>query len=405
MNEILKKLPDETDGQYIWRIGAAKADGRIEETWEEINPTINTQLGFQEEDWRDCSVWRKRYRSYLEAYEQVFKKDGFSEKQIGGLEEQINELYKVKKQVQDQRRELRNLLTPEARFDNLTEKLIESANYLCEIKPLYFDDCITDVGDSEAVICLADWHYGMTTDNIWNKYNTDICRQRVSKFVSKAVKYLQRHNVKSAHVMLLGDAAHGAIHTGCRVASEENVCDQIMNVSEIIAEAINELSSYVPEINVYAAYGNHLRTVQNKNDSIHSDNMEKLIPWWLEQRLQNNDRVNIIKSDYYEFLYLNVCGYNIVGAHGDLEKFKQFGLIVNTLFTKKYGLTIDYTISADKHHIEEFEQMGIESVLIRSLCGTDDHANNGRLYSAPGQTLMVFSPSEGRECTYNIKLD
>ena len=405
MNEILKKLPDETDGQYIWRIGAAKADGRIEETWEEINPTINTQLGFQEEDWRDCSVWRKRYRSYLEAYEQVFKKDGFSEKQIGGLEEQINELYKVKKQVQDQRRELRNLLTPEARFDNLTEKLIESANYLCEIKPLNFNDYISDVGNSEAVIAFADWHYGMTTDNIWNKYNTDICRQRVSKFVSKAVKYLQRHNVKAAHVMLLGDAAHGAIHTGCRVASEENVCDQIMNVSEIIAEAINELSSYVPEINVYAAYGNHLRTVQNKNDSIHSDNMEKLIPWWLEQRLQNNERVNIIKSDYYEFLYLNVCGYNIVGAHGDLEKFKQFGLIVNTLFTKKYGLTIDYTISADKHHIEEFEQMGIESVLIRSLCGTDDHANNGRLYSAPGQTLMVFSPSEGRECTYNIKLD
>ena len=133
--------------------------------------------------------------------------------------------------------------------------------------------------------------------------------------------------------------------------------------------------------------------------------MEKLIPWWLEQRLQNNSRVNIIRSDYYEFLYLNVCGYNIVGAHGDLERFKQFGLIVNTLFTKKYGMTIDYTISADKHHIEEFEQIGIESILIRSLCGTDAHANNGRLYSDPGQTLMIFSPEEGRECTYNIKLD
>lgn len=405
MNEILKKLPTETDGQYIWRIGAAKADGRIEETWEEINPIINTQLGFQEEDWRDCSVWRKRYRSYLEAYEQVFKKDNFSENRASELDEQIGELYKIKKQIQDQRRELRNLLTPEARFDNLTEKLIESANNLCEIKPLHFNDCVADVGNSEAVISFADWHYGMTTDNIWNKYNTTICRQRVSKFVAKAIKYLQRHNVKTVHVMLLGDAAHGAIHTGCRVASEENVCDQIMQVSEIIAEAISELSSYTQEVNVYAAYGNHLRTIQNKNDSIHSDNMEKLIPWWLEQRLKSNSRVNIIRSDYYEFLYLNVCGYSIVGAHGDLEKFKQFGLIVNTLFTKKYGLTIDYTVSADKHHIEEFEQMGIESILIRSLCGTDDYANNGRLYSAPGQTLMIFSPDEGRECTYNIKLD
>lgn len=404
-NDILKKLSDENEAQYIWRIGAAKADGRIEETWEEINPTINSELGLAEDDWKDCSVYRKRYRSYLDAYESIFSKENFSQSRLSEIEEQTNELYKVKKQVQDQRRELRNLLTPEARFDNLTEKLVESANHLCEIKPLNFEDYVMDVGNSEAIVCMADWHYGMTTDNIWNKYNTDICRQRVSKFVSKTIHYLQRHKVKTAHVMLLGDAAHGAIHTGCRVSSEENVCDQIMQVSEIIAEAINELSSYVSEINVYAAYGNHLRTVQNKNDSIHSDNMEKLIPWWLEQRLQNNSRVNIIRSDYYEFLYLNVCGYNIVGAHGDLEKFKQFGLIVNTLFTKKYGLTIDYTISADKHHIEEFEQMGIESVLIRSLCGTDDHANNGRLYSAPGQTLMIFSPGEGRECTYNIKLD
>ena len=102
---------------------------------------------------------------------------------------------------------------------------------------------------------------------------------------------------------------------------------------------------------------------------------------------------------------MNVHGYNIVGAHGDLEKFKNFGLTVNTLFTKKYGTTIDYTISADKHHIEEFEQMGIESILVPSLCGNDSYSNNNRLYSAPGQTLMIFTPEEGRECTYNIKLD
>ena len=58
-------------------------------------------------------------------------------------------------------------------------------NYI--IKPLNFKDYILDVSDSEAVITFADWHYGMTTNNIWNKYNTDICRQRVSEFVSKKV--------------------------------------------------------------------------------------------------------------------------------------------------------------------------------------------------------------------------
>lgn len=400
MREELKKKPEENESQYIWRIGRAKDAGILEYTWGELSATLNTELGIPEEDWRGESAWRKRYRVMQQAYDDVFSKEQFNDE----FTEQIHELFKAKKQVQDQRREFRKLLTADARFENLTDKLIDSVNYLCKIKPLVFEDYVLNVTDREAVITWADWHYGMVTDNIWNQYNTDICRNRVETFVSKAIKYLQLHGVKTLHIMLLGDAAHGAIHTGVRVASEEDACDQLMQSSEIMAEAINELSSCVSEVNVYATYGNHLRTVQNKKDSIHSDNMEKIIPWWLEQRLKDNHKVNIIKSDYYEFIYLNVCGYNIVGAHGDLERFKQFGLTVNTLFTKKYGKTIDYTVSADKHHIEEFETMGIESILVRSLCGTDEYANNHRLYSSPGQTLMIFAPDEGRECTYNIKL-
>lgn len=404
MDQILQKRADENESQYIWRIGRAKDAGTLDATWEELSPTLNTELGIAEEDWRGESAWRKRYRVMQQAWDDVFSRQQFSESQSIEIDEKINELFKVKKQAQDQRRELRKLLTVDARFDNLTDKLMESVNHLCEIKPLNFEDYVINTSSSEAIIAWADWHYGMVTDNIWNQYNTDICRQRVASFVSKAINHIQQHGVKTLHIMLLGDAAHGSIHTGCRVASEEDACDQLMQSSELMAEAINELSSYVTEVNVYATYGNHLRTIQNKNDSIHSDNMEKLIPWWLEQRLQNNNRVNVVKSDYYEFIYLNVCGYNIVGAHGDLEKFKQFGLTVNTLFTKKYGKTIDYTVSADKHHIEEFETMGIESVLVRSLCGTDEYANNHRLYSEPGQTLMIFTPEDGRQCTYNIKL-
>jgi hypothetical protein len=404
MSDILKKLPEENEAQYIFRVGQAKDNGLIADTWETLSPILNTELGYDEEDWKGESAWRKRYRNYLEAYEKIFSKTQFTESRLSDIEEQTKELFKAKKQFEDQRRECRKLWTQEARFDHLIERMIESANHLCEVKPLMFDDYVINYDNNEAVICWADWHYGMVTDNIWNQYNTEICRDRVSEFVAKAITRLQIHRPKKLHIMLLGDAAHGSIHTSCRVASEENTCDQLMHVSEIMAEAINELSSYVSEVNVYATYGNHLRTIQSKNDNIHADNMEKIIPWWLEQRLQNNSRVNIIKSDYYEFIYLNVCGYNIVGAHGDLEKFKQFGLTVNTLFTKKYGKTIDYTVSADKHHIEEFEQMGIESILVRSLCGADEYSNNNRLYSAPGQTLMIFTPEEGRDGTYNIKL-
>jgi hypothetical protein len=226
----------------------------------------------------------------------------------------------------------------------------------------------------------------------------------VANLFDKVTAALKKHGIKTLHIALLGDFVNGAIHTGCRVASEESTCEQLMNVSEVLANFINAISAYVDEVNVYSTYGNHARTIQNKNDSIHADNMERVIPWWLKQRLKDNTKVDIVDSEYHEFIYFNVCGYNVVCSHGDLDQFKNLGVTVNSLFSKKYGKTIDYTFSGDKHHLEAFEQFGVESALVGSLCGTDEYANNKRLYSNPMQTLCIFTPEDGKLCTYNIKL-
>lgn len=322
------------------------------------------------------------------------------------LQAQKDEIYKEKRKLYDQRREYNKLLISEARSEHLSDELIKAANKLNEEKPLEFkNEWFPENTHREAVLNWADWHYGMVTDNIWNTYNTEICKNRVKKLVEITKEFLKTHKIDTLNILTLGDSAHGAIHVSCRVKSEEETCDQLMHVAELMAEAINELSTVVNCVKVYSCYGNHVRTIQNKKESSHSDNMEKIVPWWLRERLQGNIKVEIIESEYKEFTKINVLGYNICAVHGDLEKnFKQIGVIVNTIFSKKFGETIDYTISADKHHIEEFEQLGINSILVPSLCGTDDHANNARLYSEPAQTLMIFNDIYGRECIYHIPL-
>lgn len=393
-----KKLSEENENQYILRICSMKEQNNW--TWEDVAKILNDSLGHNYGE----SAYRKKFQSFnkmMEANENTF----FTEDEyLKKIREEKEELYKAKKQFQDQRREYNKILTMDARSDHLTEELISIAKSL-PIRGLNnFSDIPVVESGKEAILVLADWHYGEVSDNIWNKYNTDICKQRVQKLYEKTSQYLKYHRVEKLHIILLGDEIHGAIHSSCRVMSEENTCEQLIHVSEILAEFINELSSKVNHVDVYSTYGNHARTIQNKDDSIHSDNMERIIPWWIRQRLQNNNRVNIIDSDYYEFIAFNVCGYNVVGCHGDLDKVNNFGVVVNTIFSKLYGKTIDYTFLADKHHIEEFEQLGIESVLVRSLCGVDEYSNNKRLYSAPGQTLVIFTPEDGRQCTYNIKL-
>lgn len=393
-----KKLSEENENQYILRICSMKEQNNW--TWEDIAKILNDSLGHNYGE----SAYRKRYQSFSKMMadneDTLFTEDEYLKK----IREEKEELFKAKKQFQDQRREYNKILTMDARSDHLTEELIKIAKSLPTRQLNNFSDIPVVESGKEAILVLADWHYGEISDNIWNKYNTYICKQRVEKLYEKVSQYLRHNRVEKLHIMLLGDEIHGAIHSSCRVMSEEDTCEQLMHVSEIIAQFIDALSSKVNHIDVYSTYGNHARTIQNKDDSIHSDNMERIIPWWIRQRLQNNNRVNIIESDYYEFIAFNVCGYNIAGCHGDLDKVKNFGVVANTIFSKLYGKTIDYAFLADKHHIEEFEQLGIESILVRSLCGADEYSNNKRLYSAPGQTLVIFTPEDGRQCTYNIKL-
>lgn len=398
MDNSLKRMSGETDDQYFYRICSMKES--LGFTWPQMAEIFNNEFGCNKGD----TAYRKKWAAFNDVFNANVEKLVGDNTYSSELKDQLDEIYKAKRQLWDQRREYNKMLTSDARAEHLTEKLIEAAN----IVPLEdYSDVFSfknNASSEEAVLLLSDWHYGQVSNNIWNQYDASICLQRVSKLFDKVSAALREHNVKDLHVVLLGDFVNGAIHTGSRVASEENTCDQLMHVSEILANFINALSAYVEEVDVYSTYGNHARTVQKKDDSIHSDNMERIIPFWLKQRLQNNHKINVIDSDFYEFIYFKVCGYNIVCTHGDLDKFKDVGVTINSLFSKKYGKTIDYTFSGDKHHLESFEQFGIESALVGSLCGTDEYANNKRLYSQPMQTLCIFTPEDGKMCTYNIKL-
>ena len=398
----LKKRDGENERQYIWRVGQMVDKGEVS-SWKEIAPIINSEWRIDESEYRDESAYRKPYQYAKAFYEDVFS--GFVDDEY--MKELDAKLVAIKKEgmrTADQRREFNKLVRKEARTEHLYDVIRETAAKMNKEKPMEFD-CFSEVFDSdkEAVLCLADWHYGMVTDNIWQRYNTEICKQRVRELVVRTKKYLKLHEVQKLHIVCLGDVAHGAIHSTCRVAAEENTVDQLMHVAELIAEAINELSSCVEDVFVYSTYGNHMRTIQNKSDSTHSDNMEKILPWWLAERFADRYDVHLVEADYKEFIWFKAAGYNICCTHGDLDNFKDLGVTLNTLFTKKFGETIDYTFSADKHHLEELERYDIESVLIRSLCGTDDYANEHRLYSSAGQSLFIFDPRYGREATYNIK--
>lgn len=386
------RRPDELEEQYIYRICSNK--DKIG-NWYDVAEIINANLGYEYTE----SKYRKQYHAYQRMFKNVERQDEVDEHQM-----QLDELYKAKVRLQDQRRVYNNILRSDARYEHLEEVIKNSVESLKDEVPLVFEKPIMEVRDKEAVLAISDIHYGMNYEGVWNKYNTEIAKERIQTLVLRTIEYIMEHCPKVLHIVLLGDSAHGAIHVNARIQSDEDVCDQIIHISEILAKAISTLASYVPQTIVYSTYGNHLRTIQNKNESVHSDNMEKIIPWYLKARLSDRDDIDVRDENKYEFIYLDVCGHGIVATHGDLDSFRRMGVNLSTMFHKAYGLDVEYTISGDKHHIEEYEQLGVESILVPSLCGTDSYANEKRLYSKPAQTLMFFTPRDGRQCTYNIAL-
>lgn len=330
---------------------------------------------------------------------------------ITDIDAKIDELKRERQKFFDQRREYNKIQAEAGRREHLYERLGQAADELSEtVGDVFAGQTALDVCDNEAVLVFSDWHYGMVTHNTFNTYNTDICKERVQEVVTKASSRIAQNKCSKLHVVVLGDIFHGAIHASARVASEELTADQLMQASEILAQAIIFLSQYVEETHIYITYGNHARTVQSKQDSIHRDNMERLIPWWLKTRILAEERVsgeslniNIAPESDTEFLLLNVCGHDICAAHGDLDSVKASPRMLSTLFHKKYGKDIEYILLGDKHHREDFEELGVTSMLCGALCGSDDYANDKRLFSTPSQMLLIFNPQDGLDAEYRIK--
>lgn len=404
MNPNYEKMEHEDQYEYGLRLIETKVEMRPDDLdWQDIIDATGMDC---HRDTLRKAVSTTPYSGYEVAqyYKRKMAERGGNYDYSAELDAKTYALRKEATKYYDQRREWNKLVDRVARAENLEDRLLASAQAMNAEYPLVQHKDLPDLESDEAVIVFSDWHYGMVADNIWGQYNTTICKRRVESLLSTAVAKIKLHRPRRLHILLLGDLAHGAIHVSARVASEELVCDQIMQVSEIVAQAISILANEVDETCVHSTYGNHMRTVQNKKESIHADNLEKLIPWWLKQRLAVRPDVRILESEYHEFICLSVCGSMICATHGDLDTVKGAGRLLNTLFMDRYGFGIDYVILADKHHEESFSELGVKTMMAGCLCGPDEYANSKRLYSNPSQLMVFFNKHHGKDAVYEIEV-
>ena len=277
----------------------------------------------------------------------------------------------------------------------LKELIVEA---ISKIEPLKYEFKDLQSGESEAVLLLSDWHRGQVSDNFFNKFNNEIFDERVEKLMNKTREYCLLNNIKTIHILTLGDMINGGIHVQTRIESQENLIEQTIGVTEALSHLFNNLSQEF-NLELYFCRGNHDRVTPSKEEAMNGESFSDIIPWFLKERLKGNERIhfneNVIDD---EIIFADVCGQKFIGVHGHKDSYNK--AIDNlALFTKQIP---NYIVMGHFHHSREADLKGVEMIVNPSLCGSDRFAVDNRLFSKAGQKLLMVNKDEGRYATYFI---
>lgn len=313
---------------------------------------------------------------------------------------QLQELKKERIRLSDERAALNRRLRNEARKESMHDLITECAQSLKteynKIKPV----CVEEEFEKAAILTLSDFHFGLEINEFNNVYNADVFYQRLNKILGKTIEYIQLNKVRTLYVLGLGDYMSGIIHTTTRIENRENIVQQVIKISEALAQMLTALSKFV-EIYYYDVTDNHGRVFPNKDDWENEDNFSLFVRWYLDARFKDSEYIHIMQNTYSnEIGVVEIFGRNYAFTHGHRDKISN--IVQNlSLMTKKF---YDAIFMAHCHHYEANEIHGTYVYMNGTLSGTDMYANNERKTSNPSQNLFILNSNDGIECQYLIKL-
>jgi predicted phosphodiesterase len=405
MSEILKRLDGETENQTLWRLGNAKAAGVLGDiTWPEVAEFMNKTYREDETQYYDSSAYRKRYKNFSDAYEELFSKENFTDEQLIDIEEKKRELEKAKIKLRDERIDYQRSIREDARRESFVE-LIERS-MAANVDP--FDYKQTPIIDSneDMVVCLSDLHAGIEVQNWWNTYNTGILKQRLHKYLNEVCEIQKLHQCKICNVVLGGDQVSGLIHSNLRLQNNENVVEQLKIAVTYIGEFIHELQNWFEEINIYSVSGNHSRLSANKDDHLKGEELDDIIPFCLKLQFVNNDKVNICdqmaqKIDSTIAAFVTRGGKRFYIVHGDKDTPSN---VVKNL-TLMSGTKPDGIIMGHRHHNAYDTEHNVKIIQCGCVVGTDDYCVDKRISGEPEQCVFITSKNRTVKCFYDIGLN
>lgn len=399
----LHKGESENLEQFIWRLGQAKDSEIIDMSWDELADIINKEIGNEDMPYTS-SAFRKPYQQAKRFYDSgVFDTYG-NDRYLDEIKAQKQELEKQQVKVRDERNELRRVIREQARKETYKDQILRSISE-SDCHPLLYDENKKFIGvlssDNDMVCTFFDVHTGIEVDNYFNKFNNDVLRDRINRYLDKIFEVQLRHGSENAYV-ILSELISGFIHNTIRIENNQNVIEQFLTVTDYLSQFLAELSYRFNTVNVFVCPGNHSRMMQNKDDNLRGENMDLLAIPYLSAKLQNFNNIafheNTIDSSIAMF---DVRGQKVFAVHGDKDA-------PNTMTQK---LTMYTSIKPDiiycGHRHTNAMVTSYNTKILQAGClsgGGDEYCMDKRLMNKAEQIISIVT-KDGLDCFYDVTFE
>ena len=359
----------------------------------------------------DSSVYRKRYRDFSRAYENVFSRLD-SEQCQKDLAEKKRELEKLKKQIQTEKTEYNQQLRIEARDELLVEKIRDAVRELNERDPMvYFEPHYNtnyEDGPRTWILAFGDAHFGAELQikglhgEIINEYSPEIFYERMNELMVRVCDIIIENEIDELYVFDMGDAIDGILRVSQLMKLRYGVVQSTIKYADFLAYWLYELSKMCP-VKFRMCNGNHseIRHLGQKKGAFEQDNMGEIIFEFLNMRFEDTDIPVDISRNETDMIFESIQGFNILGYHGESKDLES----AMKDFRGMYKTDVDMLIAGHLHHSFS-ETVGVNSDIMRtpSIIGIDDFSMKCHKTSNPGATMFCIERDAGKTKEYHIKL-
>lgn len=270
-----------------------------------------------------------------------------------------------------------------------------------EFEPRVPDDSFTDY-----IVTFGDIHYGAEFVSEHNEYSPTIAKERIKVMCGDIIDFVQKHNLSHITIVNLGDDIQGILRISDVKLNSTPVVKAVVEVSHVLAEFLNALSSLCNVTYYHVPYSNHTQTrpLGSKANDLPQEDLEYVIEHYISDLLADNPRVNVVySSGIHKYVTIQMYNYSIVALHG--HQFKGVDQ-----FRRLYGKSVDYVLIGHQHVGKEvgcYENgdNDVELLVSPSIVGSDPYSDSLYLGSKSAFKIFGFDSQQGHTETYKFLLN